>query len=141
MKAISLWQPWASAIADGKKKIETRSWYTKYRGPLLIHATKKIISTPERIVIKSLCNQYGYNPYFYAMPYGEIICRVVLVHCKLITIYNIPDGLEMNLGDYTQGRFMWIIDHLKKFKTPIPFRGSQGFFEVPDELMEVKNEL
>lgn len=39
MKAISLTQPWASLIALGYKRIETRSWSTTYRGPLAIHAT------------------------------------------------------------------------------------------------------
>lgn len=41
MKALSLWQPWASAIALGAKRVETRSWETLYRGPLLIHAAKR----------------------------------------------------------------------------------------------------
>lgn len=40
MKAITIWQPWASAIAHGLKGIETRSWGTKYRGLLAIHAAK-----------------------------------------------------------------------------------------------------
>lgn len=38
MKTLTLHQPWASLIAMGVKKIETRSWGTKYRGPLAIHA-------------------------------------------------------------------------------------------------------
>jgi len=46
IKAISLWQPWASAMALGFKKNETRHWATKYRGPLLIHAAQKIINWP-----------------------------------------------------------------------------------------------
>lgn len=37
MKAITILQPWASLIACGKKQIETRSWATKYRGPIAIH--------------------------------------------------------------------------------------------------------
>lgn len=41
MRAISLWQPWASAIAVGSKRFETRSWATKYRGPIAIHAAKR----------------------------------------------------------------------------------------------------
>lgn len=41
MKAITLWQPWASLIAIGAKKYETRSWKTNYRGPIAIHAAKK----------------------------------------------------------------------------------------------------
>ena len=41
MKAITLWDPWASLIALGEKKVETRSWRTDYRGPLAIHAAKR----------------------------------------------------------------------------------------------------
>lgn len=41
MKAITLWQPWASLVAVGAKTIETRSWSTKHRGPLAIHAAAK----------------------------------------------------------------------------------------------------
>ena len=39
MKVISVLQPWASLIVMGAKKIETRSWQTKYTGELLIHAS------------------------------------------------------------------------------------------------------
>ena len=41
LKALSLWQPWASLIAVGAKRIETRSWPTKHRGPIAIHASAK----------------------------------------------------------------------------------------------------
>lgn len=41
MKALTIRQPWASLIAAGVKTIETRSWSTKYRGPLAIHAGKR----------------------------------------------------------------------------------------------------
>src|SRR3972149_12240119 len=51
MKAISLWQPWASLIAVGAKKYETRSWDTPYRGPLVICASKGGIPKDERLVI------------------------------------------------------------------------------------------
>lgn len=39
-RAITIRQPWASLIAAGVKTIETRSWSTRYRGPLLVHAGK-----------------------------------------------------------------------------------------------------
>lgn len=41
MKALSLWQPWATLMAYGLKRVETRSWAIRHRGPLLIHAAKK----------------------------------------------------------------------------------------------------
>ena len=53
MKAITIWQPWAEFIAAGVKHNETRSWATKYRGPIAIHAAVKHISllywTPKRL--------------------------------------------------------------------------------------------
>ena len=44
MKTLTIRQPWASLIAVGVKTIETRSWSTRYRGPLAIHAGK---ATPD----------------------------------------------------------------------------------------------
>lgn len=41
MKALTIWQPWATLLACGVKQYETRSWATKYRGPIAIHAAKK----------------------------------------------------------------------------------------------------
>lgn len=40
MKALTIRQPWASLVALGVKTILTRSWSTRYRGPLAIHAGK-----------------------------------------------------------------------------------------------------
>ncbi len=41
MKALSVKQPWANAIASGEKTIETRKWFADYRGPLLIVSSKQ----------------------------------------------------------------------------------------------------
>lgn len=43
MKALTIWQPWASLLACGAKRYETRPWATTYRGPIAIHAAKKDI--------------------------------------------------------------------------------------------------
>jgi hypothetical protein len=48
MKCISLWQPFASAVALGIKKIETRSWMTYYSGPIAIHAAQKCTNETDR---------------------------------------------------------------------------------------------
>jgi len=49
MKALTIWQPYASLISKELKKYETRSWYTKYRGPLLIHSGQR----PMRWILKN----------------------------------------------------------------------------------------
>lgn len=45
MKALTIWQPWASLLACGAKKYETRSWATKYKGQIAIHAAIKQFDT------------------------------------------------------------------------------------------------
>ena len=47
MKAISIKQPWASLIVHGIKDIENRTWATKYRGKVLIHASGTWFKYPE----------------------------------------------------------------------------------------------
>jgi hypothetical protein len=45
MKALSVWEPWASMIASGVKTIETRSWQTSYRGQFLEEERSWIVSS------------------------------------------------------------------------------------------------
>lgn len=55
MKAITVWQPWASLLVSGRKRYETRSWATSYRGPIAIHAAKR----PVRQTIDALVADRG----------------------------------------------------------------------------------
>jgi hypothetical protein len=148
MKAISLWQPWASLIVHGKKKIETRHWSTNYRGPLLIHAAKKKDGTAgmDEADIAPLAD--ALSPIkLHTLPLGALIGVVDLVDCKPTEQF---DPLEINqmhinqfggtwseyqLGNFGPGRFGWVLDNPRKFETPIPYRGSQGFFEVSAEVL------
>lgn len=129
IKAISLWQPWASLMALGHKKIEPRSWATRYRGPLYIHAAKKIIGWPS-ITIQAVFDDIAFQPS--DLPLGCLICKVNLVDCIKIFIHNRPAYPERIFGDYTPYRFMWITENLETFD-PIPYRGRQRIFNVSIE--------
>ena len=50
MKVLTIKQPWATLIMQGDKRFEFRSWQTKYRGDLLIHAGKGI----DKVAMKRL---------------------------------------------------------------------------------------
>lgn len=58
MNALTLMQPWATLVAIGAKRIETRSWATRYRGPSAIHAARtdgrSLKKDTERAIIVSL---------------------------------------------------------------------------------------
>lgn len=97
MKAITLTQPWATLIAIGAKKIETRSWGTSYRGPLAIHAAKGlgpggINAYLERCTasepIYAALNDAGLVPFTWdadallALPRGAIVAVCTLADCR-----------------------------------------------------------
>jgi hypothetical protein len=55
MKILSLKQPWAALIVHGFKDIENRSWSTRYRGPVLIHASQR----QDRITVDEIERRFG----------------------------------------------------------------------------------
>ena len=70
MKVLSLIEPYATLIVEKKKKIETRSWKTNYRGILYIHAslTKMDKKDKENKTLLALVKNEPLN-------YGMIICK------------------------------------------------------------------
>ena len=132
MRALSLWQPWASLIAIGAKRYETRSYATGIRGELAIHAAKK--KDPDCL---DLCLE---EPFASALveggigcsaelPFGAVIARVKVIGCHRVE--DIRDQLsdqERAFGDFRDGRFAWEMELIAKFKEPIPARGAQGFW-------------
>lgn len=133
MKAISLWQPWATLVAIGEKQYETRSWFPKYRGLLAIHAAKKMDN-----LIKAYCEQ---EPFKSALgcrdiPLGAIVAVVKLaeVH-KTEAIVNSLSKNEQAFGNYQAGRYAWKLEMVACLENPIPMNGSQGLFEVADDLI------
>lgn len=132
MKAITVWQPWAGALAAGIKGNETRSWATKYRGPIAIHAAMRevfdglaLIPVPIALKIKE-----ALRCEWDKMPRGAIIATAELVDCIRITPEYIatltPD--ELALGDYTPGRYAWKLANAKLLPDPMPVKGKQGLW-------------
>jgi len=58
IKALSLYQPWAWLVVNGYKKIENRKWHTRYRGSVLIHASKRF-DWEEWPFIQRKCQELG----------------------------------------------------------------------------------
>jgi hypothetical protein len=133
MKALSLWQPWATAIALQLKKIETRGWYTSYRGPLAIHAAKRW-TVEEREFLEDM-QELHFFPTGVDVPLGAIVAVVNLENCvrteKLLSIST----LEESWGNYGPERFGFMLSNIRALPEPIPFRGAQGFFYVPDHIL------
>ncbi len=119
IKAISLtngWgATWATWIAEGRKTLETRTWATRYRGPLLICASKR----PR-------------GPHA-----GCALCVVDLVNCRPMqpNHENGSDEWEA-MCPWEPGRVAWVLANRRPLPCPIPVKGSLGVFtaDLPDEV-------
>ena len=130
-KALSLLQPWASLVVMGLKKIETRSWQTAYRGTLFIHASlgKKG---------KVLAREAPFSKYvsdFDRLPFGAVIGKVELEDVLPVEALFYSDAKlatltleEKAFGDYTKGRYAWLLSEPVLFEKPIPVKGSLGLW-------------
>lgn len=131
MKALTILQPWASLIAAGAKKIETRSWATKYRGPIAIHAGKALPQIGYDMLCDGPAEEILRNE---IIEYGKVIAIAELVDCIEMTdkwIANLP-SLEFDFGFYDAGRYAWILENVRPIE-PIPAKGKQRLWEWEGE--------
>lgn len=133
VKALSLWQPWATLVVTGAKRIETRGWQTSVRGELAIHAAKTWNSA-----LAKLCRQ---EPFASAlrgtgtMPFGSVIGVVSLTAIDPVDSLVDISERERAFGNYGPGRFAWSLDNIIRLEEPVPCRGHQQMF-VLDERVE-----
>jgi activating signal cointegrator 1 len=158
VKALSLTQPWATLVAIGAKRIETRSWPTKYRGPLAIHAAKSFPKWAREFTTEPVCYEAvriccAYLRIderlngFPAYPTGAILATCRLANCLpsevldnrhnvfSVSLEPLSDQ-ERAFGDYSPGRFAWILEDVKLLPKPIPVKGSLGLWEWQQKAME-----
>lgn len=137
MKAISLWQPWATLMAIGAKNWETRSWDTQHRGPLLIHAAKRWTRVQRDFanhpLVRKALEAAGYHSSD-LLPRGGIVCCVELLETLPADDTGLP-RLEQIVGDFGPDRFMWRCKLIRRYEPMIPLIGRQGLFDV--ELAEL----
>ena len=124
MKALTIWQPYAQAFALGFKKFETRSWSTKYRGKIAIHASCK----PLTMQREALAKKYGID----VCPLGEVILVADLTDCILMTAEFIASQSqsEKDFGDWQVGRYAWKLENIKVLTQPIKMSGKQGLWNL-----------
>jgi hypothetical protein len=151
MKLISLWEPWATLMAIGAKRIETRSWSTSYRGWLAIQASKGGLSKRD---LTDCLEEPSFKLALAgeALRPGHIVAVVNLVECfptqARICLPGVFDDYpeldtqqERAFGDFSEGRWGWVTDHLFRLPEPIPFRAKQGLCDVDNaSLVEIRRQ-
>lgn len=135
LPALSILQPFASAIMHGYKHIETRGWSTQYRGKVVIHAGK---SDRYQLTFEGLkdAGYLGKLDWQKDFPLGAILGTALVVDCKRVEEIETSDR-ERALGDYRSGIGRWgiVLDKVAPLADPIPWQGQQGWFKVPQAVL------
>lgn len=142
MKALTILQPWASLIAVGAKKLETRDWATRYRGRLAIHAGKALTRDAcdafwKQAFRDALWSHYGEPG---QLPVGQVIATVDLVDVVAIVkpdrayyesadLWLPPASPERDFGDFRRGRFAWVLANPQLVLPRVPITGKLGLWD------------
>ncbi|GLC88685.1 ASCH domain-containing protein [Lysinibacillus piscis] len=145
MKAITIKQPWATLIALGEKKFETRSWQTKYRGQIAIHAGKSVDKEAcEDKEIKQALAKHGITSYK-QLPSGAVLATANMIECHAITkdwcefgVAETDKGVKIEgdeywFGYYEEGRYAWELDNVQVLPEPVPAKGKLSLWEWDNE--------
>lgn len=114
MKALTILQPYAHFIWLGQKPMENRSWETRYRGPLAIHAGKG----------RSMLDHDDLTEYP-EMVFGAVIAVAQLVDC--VRFERLSPELQRH--EHANGPWCWMLEDVRRVK-PVTYRGAQGLWEI-----------
>lgn len=145
MKALTLWQPWASAIAFGLKQYETRPRKTNHRGLLAIHAGKAMNeevlaslghiqwSDHIKLPLSRRYDQVGAGDF----PQGVVVAVAELEDCLTMDDELIASvgAQERSLGHWEAGRYAYKLTDVKALKTPVAASGKQGMWTLDGDLL------
>ena len=123
MRCLSVSQPYADFIIDGKKTIELRTWNTKFRGEFLIHAPLK--------VNKQVCKRFGI--YEEGLRTGVIIGKAEIHDVKIYrSLLELKSDYKKHFAgkEYLNHRYGFLLRNPQPLRVPIPYKGSLGFFDA-----------
>lgn len=159
MRGLSLWQPWATLVAIGAKKIETRSWSTPYRGLVVIHAAKSLPTDARNFMLDSPATSaliagltHLHLPYrhdFFENPTRGAIVAVASLVRILATGGTNPRMIgpwphrwvrelseqEQAFGNFEPERYGWFLEDVRALPEPVPCRGALGLWPVPADVL------
>jgi len=127
MKALTVRQPWAQLILQGIKVIEVRSWVPDYRGRILVHAGNK--------VEEEACERLR-------IPKEELVKGAILGSVAIVQVLEFTQDswerlrpLTLEVGTLSGRLLGWTLGNPILLQQPLPWRGSLGLFDVPDEVI------
>jgi len=123
MKALTLRPHWAWFVVNGHKDIENRSWPTRLRGRIWIHASSNRVTKADYKYFVTICDERRIRkfPQREDFKIGGIVGSV-----------EIEDCVVQSPSYWFRGEFGFVLKNARKTKFK-PMKGKLGFFEVGGE--------
>ena len=155
MKAITLHQPWASLIAHGVKSIETRSWappQSLVGQRIAIHAGKNVVG-PQLLngnTRQAIARLFG-EEWEKDIPKGSVVATALLTDARqvgfqryvgrvLASSPSYTGWIEPDpYGDFSVGRWLWILTDIQKVEPLVPALGRQGLWDWCPDMEEYQH--
>jgi len=136
LRGLTIQQPWASAVAAGAKMIENRTWGTKHRGPLVIHAGKTrpahLALTDDRIAA------LWPDAVDRRWPKGVLLCVAELVDCHADQGCCRPWGegsfVNRTTGALERTVYHWVLEDVRPVQR-VALKGSLGLLRISADLV------
>ena len=127
MKALSFHQPWAELILQGRKTIDLRTWQTRHRGPIAIHAGQT--------VNEAACAAHGLDPS--GLLRGALLGTVEVVEVIALDReqWEALRSAHLAVKEYPGDIYGWRLANPQRLAAPIPMPGHLGLYSVPDEAL------
>lgn len=136
MKALSIRQPWAWAVAYAGKDIENRSWHMRHRGVLAIHASKSITKIKYEAFVRFWREGLG-EEYARLFPDTFLPPSEALTRGAVIALAEAVDCVHESSSPWFAGPHGLFLQNVRVLRTPVHCRGVLGFFELPSELINL----
>jgi len=133
MKALTICQPYPHLIMIGDKPVENRTWPTRYRGLLAIHAGK----SREWLGAGDEARAAAAGT---PLVFGAIVAVCTLADC--LRVADIEAGKfderypQLRSRAHCYGPWCWVLTDVQRLVLPVPWRGAQGLFEVQGAVID-----
>lgn len=132
MRALTVRQPYAWAIAAGAKDVENRSRATHYRGLLAIHAAKAVHrkGLDDPLILEAIAGrEFAIGEPESSL--GAVVAVAVLAGCH----HESTERPRSSCSPWGQPEmYHWALASVQPLREPVPCRGALGLWRLPDDV-------
>lgn len=134
-RALTVKQPWAACIATGQKRVENRTWQTRHRDPLLIHAGAEWDKNATRLALDP--HAAPVMSTYYGAPAELSGVSAILAVAMIDDCHPYEPGCCASVwAEKTPSAWHWVLGSVRALPVPVPCKGSLSLWRPPQDVLD-----